>query len=274
MAKAKQMDHLITAMYMIGVINMGSATNKITRNAHAKNYIQAVFAERLLAEGFVCPDDKMLYWYRIVNKELVQSVCFFSRWSNVPIMMEIAYGLHPLFVPPFYSSDVHISIPGHDERFNPLTIKEAPPSRHFAPYSDEASVYAPREDGRGLYTLEQILLPQINGVQTMEQCYRFHLDKAQELNSGFSPTIIDEAIYLNDTAAFPKCQVAINRLLRNYERLCAQYPTIKNYKDTLSQLQLQNRALSENAREEFLLSLEQRKQKNIKWLNKKLGMTL
>lgn len=253
---------------------MGSATNKIIRNTHAKNYIQAVFAERLLAEGFVCPDDKLLYWYRIVNKELVHSVCFFTRWTNVPIMMEIAYGIHPLFVPPLYSSDVHISITGYDERFTPLTIKEAPPSRRFAPYSDEASVYAPQEEGRGLYTLEQIILPQLNSVQTMEQCYRFHLVKARECNKGFSPTIIEEAIYLNDTAEYPKCQLAVNRLIPMYQKYCEKFPTKRIFQDTLAQLQLQNRALSDNAREELLLILEKRKQKNIKWLNKKYGITV
>ena len=252
---------------------MGSATNKIIRNTHAKNYIQAVFAERLLAEGFVCPDEKLLYWYRIVNKELVHSVWFFSHWPNLPLTLEIAYSIHPMFVPPFHSSDVYISDP-YGDHFYSMQIKEAGPKHHFASYSDEASVYAPVEDGRGLYTLEQIILPQLNPVQTMDQCYHFHLAKARELNKGFSPTIIDEAIFLNDTAAYPKCQLAVNRLMRINQGYCEKFPTKKIYKDTLAQLQLQNRVLTENARDELLLVLEQRTQKIIKSLNKKFGITV
>lgn len=252
---------------------MGSVSNKAVRNTHAKNYIQAVFADRLRAEGFVCPDEKLLYWYRIVNKELVHSVCFYSQWSNLPLTLGIAYSVHPLFEPPFHSGDVYISDP-YGDHFYSMQIKEAGPKHHFASYSDEAFVFAPVENGRGLYTLEQMILPQLNPVETMEQCYRFHLAKARELNRGFSPTIIDEAIYLNDTASFSKCQLAVNRLMRIYQGYCEKFPTKKIYKDTLVQLKLQNRALSENAREELLLSLEQRKQQNIKWLNKKLGIVV
>lgn len=50
---------------------MGSVNNKQIRNLHARNYIQAVFADRLKEEGFVCPNDKLfLYTEKIVSNIL------------------------------------------------------------------------------------------------------------------------------------------------------------------------------------------------------------
>lgn len=253
---------------------MSSANNKKIRNEHAKKYIQAVFADRLRAEGFVCPDDKSLYWYRIVNKELMHSICFFSQWSNLPLMMGIAYGIHPLFVSPLYSSDVHFAAPVNDERFYPHTITEAEPPQRYAPYTDDILVYAPQASGRGIYTLEQTILPQMKAVQTIEQCYKFHLEKTSKQSRMLTPTIIDEAIYLDDIAAYPNCKLSVERLIPMCQSQCDKFPTNKNYKEELAQLQLQNSVLSGNAKEEFLLVLEHRTQKTIKLLKKKYGISV
>ena len=253
---------------------MSAVNSKKIRNEHAKNYIQAVFANRLQDEGFVCPDDKLLNWYRIVNKELIHSICFFSQWSNLPLMMSIAYGVHPLFVSPFRSGDVHISPPVNDERFYPQTITEATSRQCFAVYAEDVLVYAPQANGRGIYALDEIILPQINAVQTIEQCYRFHRDKSSKQSGRMTPTIIDEAIYLNDVAAFPNCKLSVNRLISMYQRQCEKFPTNKSYNEILTQLQIQNRVLSDCARDEFLLVLEQRTQKTIKLLEKKFGITV
>lgn len=253
---------------------MGATKNKQFRNMQAKNYIQAVFADRLREEGFVCPDDKLLCWYRVANQEILHSVCFFSRWSNVPITMEIGYGVHPLFVNPFYSSDIYISKRPDDERFYTAVIDECGPLHHFAPYSEDALVYAPKFDGRGIYTLSDIILPQINDVQTMEQCYRFHRKKSGERSSPITPTFIDEAIYLDDTSAYSNCKRAADKLLSIYQRNCELSPTKKEYKDTLLQLQQQKRVLFDGARDEYLGILEQRRKKTVEMISKKFGITV
>ena len=253
---------------------MSSVNNKKIRNEHAKHYIQAVFADRLQAEGFECPDDNLLNWYRIVNKEVIHSICFFSHWSNLPLMMCIAYGVHPLFVVPFHTTDVHVSVPVNDERFYIQTITEAVPKKRFAPYADDILVYAPQADGRGIYTLESIILPQITAVQTIEQCYRFHREQMSKQSGKMTPTIIDEAIYLNDITAYPKCKLSVSKLIMIYQGQCENNPSNKHYKEMLLQLQQQDRALCDNAREEFLLVLEQRTQKTIKLLKKKFGITV
>lgn len=247
---------------------MSAIKNKQIRNAHAKNYIEAVFANLLRAEGFNCPDDKLLCWYRVVNKEVVHSVCFFSRWPNVPLMMEIAYGVHPLFLSPFRSTDVYISNRPDDERFYTATIQECGPTHQFAPYSQEILVYAPKLYGRGLYTLEHVILPQMNAVQTTAQCYRFHRQKSAERSGSLTSTMIDEAIYLNDTTAYLNCRRTVDRLIGVYLRNCELQPTKKIYKEILLQLQQQKQTLVDGKREEYLAILEQRAKRTINWLDK------
>jgi len=55
-------------------------------NLHAKNYVDAVFAQSLLDDGFVCPDDKSLCWYRVTNGETRQGtvLCLDGNLSLSP----------------------------------------------------------------------------------------------------------------------------------------------------------------------------------------------
>ena len=64
------------------------ASNKTLLNIHAKKYIQAVFEERLREEGFRCPDEKLLCWYRMRSDVLYDTIVFRSSWPNVPLNIE------------------------------------------------------------------------------------------------------------------------------------------------------------------------------------------
>ena len=206
---------------------MASNKNKQFRNVHAKNYIQDVFADRLQEEGFVCPDERMLCWYRVVNHEVIHSLCFFSQWSHVPIYMEVAYGIYPLFVSPFYSSDVYIPMrPIDDERFYETQIQEGDVKR-FSPYSGDALVYAPQRDGHGVDTLNSFLLPQMNSVTTVEQCYRINRKLHRGISCGMSPTLIDEAILLEDILAYDNCRRAVEKLMKMYQEKLELNPSQK-----------------------------------------------
>ena len=79
---------------------------KQLRNLHAKAYIQEVFESILRAEGFQCPDDRLLCWYRIHNEEVVNSIIFYTQYPNLPLMLGIGYGIFPSFQKPFYLSNV------------------------------------------------------------------------------------------------------------------------------------------------------------------------
>ena len=217
--------------------------------------------------GFVCPDEKLLCWYRVINMEVVQSICFFSRWSGIPVMMEIGYGVHPLFLTPFHTNDVHVSSYPLDERFVRASIIEAG-SKVSAFYSDEILVFAPSIGGRGRYTLEELILPQLNAIETIEQCYQFHKAKAETRPGGLTPLVVDEAIYLNDVAEYPKCKAFVDNMSTSHLMYSARLPGNTSVQDHLKQVQLQAEALGNNGREQYLVLLDQQTQKTIKWLKK------
>lgn len=252
---------------------MGTTKNKAIRNYHAQQYIQAVFAKRLKEEGFICPDDKLLCWYRIVNREVIHSVCFFSCWSAVPVMMWIGYGVFPTFTEPFYTGDVYCCNRPSDERFYEMQILENGPYHHLAPYASDILVDAPVNEGRGLYTLDQLILPKIENIDTIDKCYHFNQNMYVG-QLGYSATLVDEAIFLDDIDSYTKCRAYIGKAIELYTRLHESAPQNTQIKKELERLGLQKRALFEGAREEYLNLLEQHKEKNLRRLSKKLGITL
>lgn len=252
---------------------MGATQNKAIRNHHAQQYIQAVFANRLREAGFVCPEDNLLCWYRIINREVIQSVCFFSCWSAVPVMMSISYGTFPAFTEPFHYTDVYCSDRPDDERFYKDTITEGGTKHHFAPYSKDILVYAPTNDGRGLYTLDSLILPKIENVDTIEKCYRFH----QQMycgQLGFSTILVDEAIFLGDDDAYAKSKAYVEKAINLCSAQSERQPKNTQLNKKLKKLNMQKRALFDGTREEYLLILEQQKEKNLRQLGKKLGISL
>lgn len=247
---------------------MGSVNNKQIRNHHARLYIQAVFETRLREEGFACPDDKLLCWYRLNPDGILNSICFFSRWPNLPLMLEIGYGIHPLFVKPFFSNDIYISNVPNDERFYSVMIEDDGAKKHFAPYAPDVLVYSPQTTGHGIDVLDRVILPQMNSINTVDACYRFHRKMFRSPTFGMSSTMIDEAIIINDIVTMENCQRNVAKMIAYYYVECSKYPNKKEYRDKLLYAKLQKAALTDNYREDYLLSLEQRSRKNLHQLRK------
>ena len=247
---------------------MGSVNKKKLRNLHARCYIQEVFATRLQEEGFVCPDDKLLCWYRLHSDEIVNSICFFSRWSSLPLMLEIGYGIHPLFVKPYYSSDVYVSDLPNDERFYTVGIGFGSEKRHYAPFSPDALVYAPKTDGKGIDTFEREILPQMNGITTIEQCYLFHRKNFRSPTFGMSSLMIDEAIIINDNSIMENAKRNADKMVSYYFTQSDKYPNKKVYRDKLLHAKLQKAALTGESHEEFLAAVEKSATKNLLQLQK------
>lgn len=247
---------------------MGSSTNKQIRNGHAKCYIQTVFADRLREEGFVCPDEKLLCWYRLTANQIVNSICFFSRWPSLPLMLEIGYGIHPLFVKPYSSSDVYISNPPNDERFYTVGIGCSGGKKHFAPFSPDVMVYTPQTDGKGINTLEREILPNMNSITTIEQCYLFHRKNFKSPTFGMSSLMIDEAVIINDSAVLENAKRNADKMVSYYFMQCDKYPNRKEYGNKLLHTKLQKAALMGESYDEFLAVLEKRAAKNLQLLQK------
>jgi hypothetical protein len=154
-----------------------------------------------------------------------------------------------------------------------MTIQEGD-ARLFAPYSDEALVYCPQADGYGVDTFNSVILPILDSIDSMEKCYDYNKKIIRGNVGKMSITAIDEAIYLNDSHAIDDCKEALAKRIPHYQNLVEMFPNNKEYADALVRLYQQENALYHDQREAFLRSIEQRKQKTIKFVRKKFGITL
>ncbi len=273
------------------------AQNKAMANTHAKRYIESVFEQRLREEGFVCPNDKFLCWYRVKNGEILNFIVFYSAWSNMPLMMDVGHGMHPLFQKPVYTPSVHFSDrPDGNDYFRRQSLVEKGPINQmgYSRYAEDIQVMAPGHDGKGIYTLNEIILPQMEDVTTIEECYRKHkqghLDykpdnytlQYMEANGlteeamkfrGLSEVFIDEAIYLDDAEVFPYCKDSVERYISSCQECCRLRPNNKEYPKELQRWEQRRSALLDGGRSEYLTILEKRKAETIAYLKKKCGVT-
>ena len=178
---------------------------------YATRYIHEVFEERLKEEGFVCPDDTLLCWYRMVGDKVYQQICFLTKWKTIiPVHLYINYGSFPTHMIPYYSrkpfEPTHY-IPA----FNFLRIApwQEKPYCTIGRYSDEAKVYVPITGGKGIYTFNEEILPKLNKVHNEEDAYEYHKwltgyrDGITELNHTNVPwAFMEEAIFYGDTELF------------------------------------------------------------------------
>lgn len=223
----------------------------------------------------------MLCWYRVKNSQIINSICFFSKWPNLPLMMEIGYGVHPLFAPPLYRTDVYFpNRPIFDVvRFLDQSIVENYPMNEmgYIRYAVDAQVYAPGRDGRGIYTFDEIILPQFHRIQTIADCYAFHKQqyiKHSSALSCISQIYIDEAIYLNDVAKRSYYERDVLKGINTYKQLCIDSPNRKEYRDILQHFEQQKAAIFDGGRNEYIKILEQRQFDMIKVMKKKFGIVI
>jgi hypothetical protein len=261
---------------------MNMAKNKTVINIHARNYISAVFEPKLREEGFLCPDDKLLCWYRIRNQEIMDTIIFCSSWSDLPLSMEIRYEASPLFVEPIYIKNVNWNLGVHDRTdciqstrlYEGKEIQKVSYSR----FSDKVWVYAPSCGTRGLYTLEKIVLPYLSGIKTVYDCYtthkRVHLHRASAGRyrpfRSASREFIDMALYCNDREVFQQCISRVNDALRMYKDLVYMKPYNHALKKKLEHWEQLGKALSEENHGGYLITLEKHKIDNLTRLEKLL----
>ena len=249
-------------------------------NLHTKRYIQAVFEMRLREEGFVCPNDKLLCWYRVKNDEIVNSIIFFSPWANMPVMLWTGYGIHPLFQMPAYTNSVSFpQRPFEWEYFLQQSIVENYPinAMRYTMFSPDIWVYAPGHDGKGIYTFDGIILPQMASANTIEACYQRHkenrLSRAAETPfvqfAGISDVFVDGAIYLGDVEVYPYCEKSIEKHLALYQKFCEEKPDKKEYQTELQNWEMRRIALLDGARDEYLKQLKNRAAQNLVKMKKK-----
>ena len=257
---------------------MGSVTNRAIQNEATRRYVEEIWAERLRGEGFVCPDEKLLCWYRVVNKEIVHFICFNTNYSDIPVWLNVAWGAYPLFVHPYYIRNVNDrSTPLPFDLSEIIPIHEAGVT--IKQFRDDIPAYVPAAGTCGLWLLEDRILPWLNRSQCEASCYQAHLSdrmrgKAVE-NGRYVGSITRQmalyTIYMENSAAYSHCLKEATDSVERYTKLCASKPNNQQFRQGLQEWSYVLHMLEGGNREEFLLNLEHRKQKTLKWL-KKMGI--
>ena len=262
---------------------MGKSTNRALLNEHTRRYIEEIWADRLRQEGFTCPDDKLLCWYRVVNQEICQFLLFFTAHGQLPVFLEACYGSWPLWEQPPYLRTVYCPLyPASCADCRCSLIVESQNSS-MAIYSAESYVFVEARGGKGVLMLDNAMLPFWNETGTLEKRFAHRkkeielelIDVMKEISPSeitymniVSPLHSEMAILFNDENTYPMSIKEADAYINCYEKYensekCPSYILKK-----LKQRWYMKSVLEEGRRDEFLLHLEQRKQKTIKWLQK------
>ena len=251
-------------------------------NAHAQNYIRAVMADQLCREGFVSRGEKYLHWYRVVNGSIMQTVYFYTHWKALPMFMSIAYGCHPLFIPPEYPSGIYMgSMLRSYEVMNPgKVIGKKADNISNSIFAPDACVSCPDDPYRGCDILSSIL-EKLNKIQTIEQCYTEHKHRyihaaemlklpAEETFCRVSVDFMDEVVYMADDELYPYCILRIIGELERYTKAQENRNLWKIEKYELSTLTQLRAAIIDHRREEYMIYLQERQAQSIMQLKRKV----
>src|SRR5699024_1773033 len=85
---------------------------------------RGIYAEKLRNAGFVSYKGEDLSWYKVVNSEIVQTVYLFSSWGMTPLLIQIGYGVHPLFIPAPIPQKIIFNESSNDEVMQKVFDKE------------------------------------------------------------------------------------------------------------------------------------------------------
>lgn len=256
------------------------ASKKQLANLNTKAYVQSVFTNKLQEEGFACSDDNSLCWYRMSQQGVMNTITFFSPWTNIPVMLQLAYGIFPAFAEPITISNVYFPQRpiGDLERFSEQGIVEDHPLERmcYCCYSPEIHVLSPKYGGKGIYTFEQIILPKMDHIRTIEEAYYFHKKNRKEKASQFSTppealrfgilsrTFVEMAIYVSDTEMYPLCMARARDAVQQYERLALLKPRKRDFKEELACWKQVHEAFSGGDLDGYRRILDEREKMNIR----------
>ena len=260
------------------------AKNKTLINIHAKRYIEEVFSETLKKEGFSCPDEKMLCWYRLRNREVLDTAVFCSDWTALPLSLDIYYETMPLFIEPFRIQNVnynaHIFDRGDCSKRKAIYEGDNINDARLRRYRDNVLVYASAFGNRGLYTLTHKVLPYMEKIKTAHDCYLAHKetylhdDPAKRFYGWMSLEFITEALFFNDEEMFPFCRERIVKALRSLEKEIGYRPNNQELKKLQVNWQRIRDAFFDDKRDEYLEYLRLFKIQNIQKLKKRFGLEI
>lgn len=245
---------------------------------HGQRYVRAVMAERLRQEGFISRDGKDIHWYRVINREVVQTVCFFTNAPYLPIFLSIGYGSHPFFLSPAYPSSLYI----HEFKWSRDILREVILAKSYnKPYDSTTLVTCPSDEYKGLDILEGIL-DQLRPVQTAQDCYLLHKhgymkDTSRSMEQNFfnmSIPFMTEVIYWKDEELYPYCRRKISASIQSIEKdLQSEGMSGKKaLAALLERIKFLEWGIQDENRDLFLAELDKISRREKKMLNKRLNI--
>lgn len=245
---------------------MDSTKGIITKESQI--YIREIHRDTLVENGFSSLNGDDIAWYRIVNGEVLQSVHFLTRHTFRPIFMGMAYGCMPLYLEPMFPKGVYLyGLPHSSEICKEVLLMQGQVIRN---YSETSSVLCPMEGGRGLDILKEEILTPLNQIDSADACFAHHRSRYESRDTwrNMSLQFIDEVLYRQEQDLYEVCKKRVGHLLANLDRnfSAKQIPSAKSH------LELQQAVLLGENREDFLNTLEKRKQKTLRILRNKAGI--
>ena len=239
---------------------------------------RGIYAEKLRNAGFVSYKGEDLSWYKVVGKDVIHSVYIFSSWDMMPLLLQIGYGVHPLFIPAPIPQKVVFHSTWSDEVMQEVF---ADAKRRIYDEKTEVMCFSTKE--MGAEWLDTDVFPVFDRVKTEEAAYELHKQKCLDLIRRIkeknpdsqmqtigSNWLVDEAIYFDDKEMQERL---LDQLHRQKEWL--QSSTISPQEEKrLTWLCAQLNAIEDGKREEFLELLEGRKKRFIGELQRKLGIAV
>ena len=248
---------------------------------HIKAYVESVVGDNLRREGFINRNGNGTDWHRVLNGEVYQALFFRPVFSYLPIMLQVHYCCHPLYIEPFFPQNLKSPIgpPRSIEAagYTQTIIKRCGESV----YSPEIAVRCPSDEYKGKDMIMSCV-ELLNSISTAEACYMYHKQDyyrvAQEQNwtmeymflRRLSVDFIEEAVFYNDQDVFPYCLPWINQEFERYA-LFRKVRRANEYEEAVEfVLKKLNRMFLDGTRDEYLDYLKQRQEENISLLYKKI----
>lgn len=232
-----------------------------------ERYVADIFAESLEKQGFVSYNGDQLSWYRVVNHEILQSVYFFSVW-RFPFLVNIAYGIHPLYICAPIPQKVYIPRSAFSDTEVAWELREA--LRGPKVLYEGSSINCLATPKRGLENLENIVYPKFEALQTGTDVYRYYKELYESLGEyASSEWYLDQVIYEGDTTQYPFCLHRFGDWRNILEEL--RFRTQKQQK-ILERLQARLEAIESGNTAPYIAFLEKQKKAFTKKLETKLGI--
>lgn len=249
---------------------MAKSKNHAAILREVQQYVQQTHAKRLREEGFVSLDENDFRWVRVVNGEIFNSVCFFTRYTSIPVWLQIGFGMHPFFAEPYIPKHPYVSNLLQTEDIFSQQFLDNMGGHSFSVenYSPDIQINCLTPESRETQTFDRIIFSRLNQVKTIEECYSLY--KQYYLNLTFYPieqrfnfistAFIDEAIYVDDREVYPYCIATVDEYLETYAYHLRREPTNKEYLKTYAILKRQKEVFSRGGREEYLVELKAREE--------------